>query len=49
MVYEAKSESFINFGEVVNDMRVVILGYVVKSCDVSFVFRNEKFPCDFFM
>ena len=48
MVYESKSEVFIDFREVVNGVKV-IPGYVVTSCGMSFVFRNETFPCNFFI
>ena len=48
IVYESKSEVFIDFKEVVNGMRV-ISGYVVTTCGKSFLFRNEKFSCNFFI
>ena len=48
MVYKSKSEVFIDSREVVNGVKV-IPGYVVTSCGMSFVFRNETFPCNFFI
>ena len=48
-MYECEIKAFIDSRDVVNDLRVVTPVYIVKSCGVPFVFRNEKFPCDFFM
>ena len=42
MTYESDIEAFFGFGEVVNDARMVIAGYVVKIYGFPFVFRNEK-------
>lgn len=48
-VYEFKIEAFIDFGKVVNDVKVVIPDYDVKCCGIPFVFGNNRFPCDLFI
>ena len=49
MKNESEITTFIGFREIVYNVRVMILGYVVKSCGVQFIFMNEEFPSFFFV
>ena len=49
VVNESEIETFIGFRDIIYNVRVLIPGYVVKSCGVPFIFINEEFPNFFFM